>query len=166
MSGGNSLGGGFKPGRSPALLRQGAHREGAGLLTGLKKGARERPRRARPRRGRPRRNKFRTRSRGMGAGEAGPGDGRGFESSQARRPLRKGQRGEEGAGTCFQDHLAFGRTGFTGARWGRERSREADEEFPGVVGQGQGESSSDPSSGSRDCRGGDSKPKAKALCGD
>lgn len=156
MSGGNPLGGGFKPGRSLALLRQGAHREGAGLLTWLKKGARERPRR----------NKFRTRSRATGAREAGPGGGRGFESSQARRPLRRGQRGEEGAGTHFQDHLAFGRSGFTGARWGRERSREADEGFAGVVGQGQGESSSDPSSGSRDCRGGDSKPKAKALCGD
>lgn len=73
MSGGNPLGGGFKPGRSLALLRQGAHREGAGLLTWLKKGARERPRR----------NKFRTRSRATGAREAGPGGGRG--SSPPRR---------------------------------------------------------------------------------
>lgn len=37
MSGGNPLGGGFKPGRSRALLRQGAHREGAGLLLGSRK---------------------------------------------------------------------------------------------------------------------------------
>lgn len=102
-----------------------------------------------------------------GAEAREPGrQGLGFESSQARRPLRRGQRGEEGAGTRFQDHLAFGRSGFTGARWGRERSREADEGFAGVVGQGQGESSSDPSSGSRDCRVGDTKPKAKAFCGD